>query len=140
MVRVNLISPSHLSDQHLQAEYQELLMFIGYVKKHPSIALLPGKYQIGEGHMKFFKDKLGFVTQRHRAIRKEMERRNMEAKKELTIGMFKPAYLGNWEPDEKAIEASKFELLKKLEEKSESFTYEGKPQPIEYFIGLLRNA
>ena len=35
MVRVNIINPNKLADQHLIAEYNEILMLLGYVRKYP---------------------------------------------------------------------------------------------------------
>ena len=58
MVRVNLISPEKLADQHLVAEYAEILMLIAYIKSYPSTEEIPEHYTLGEGHMKFFKNKV----------------------------------------------------------------------------------
>jgi hypothetical protein len=41
MVRVNLISPSKLADQHLIAEYDEILMLLGYVHRFGFWLLCP---------------------------------------------------------------------------------------------------
>ena len=37
MVRINLIHPKKLADQHLIAEYNEILMLLGHVKKFPHL-------------------------------------------------------------------------------------------------------
>jgi hypothetical protein len=49
MVRVNLIEPRRLSDQHLLAEYNEILMLFGYIKKFPAAkAPVPENYVLGK--------------------------------------------------------------------------------------------
>ena len=59
MVRINLINPRYLADQHLIAEYDEILMLLGYVKRYPKIDDIPTNYCLGKGHIRFFKDKIG---------------------------------------------------------------------------------
>ena len=44
MVRINLVDPKKLSDQHLIAEYDEILMLTAYIKKYPKIEDIPKKY------------------------------------------------------------------------------------------------
>ncbi len=61
MVRVNIINPKNLSDQHLIAEYLEIIMLINYIKKHPKQSKIPKNYLLGKGPMKFFKNKLKYL-------------------------------------------------------------------------------
>ncbi len=75
MVRINLINPEKLSDQHLIAEYDEILMLLGYVKKYPTLEEIPERYCLGKGHIKFFKNKLKYLKKRHELIKKEMVKR-----------------------------------------------------------------
>ena len=37
MVRINLVEPKKLADQHLIAEYDEILMLLGYVRRYPEV-------------------------------------------------------------------------------------------------------
>jgi hypothetical protein len=53
MVRVNLVQPEMLADQHLIAEYNEILMLTAYIRTHPETADLPKHYCLGKGHMRF---------------------------------------------------------------------------------------
>ncbi len=75
MVRINLLNPKNLSDQHLIAEYLEIMMLAGYARKHPSLDGIPERYCLGKGHIKFFKNKLKYLEKRHGLIKKEMLRR-----------------------------------------------------------------
>ena len=76
MVRVNLIHPKSLADQHLIAEYDEILMLLGYVRRYPKKENIPEKYTLGKGHIKFFKDKLLYLKKRHELIKEEMKNNN----------------------------------------------------------------
>ena len=49
MVRVNLVNPAALSDQHLVAEYNEILMLGAYIRIYPSIARLSPLKGFGVG-------------------------------------------------------------------------------------------
>ena len=57
MVRINIINPKKLADQHLVAEYNEILMLIGHIKKFPKINNPPKNYTLDKGHINFFKNK-----------------------------------------------------------------------------------
>jgi len=74
MVRVNLINPGCLADQHLIAEYAEILMLVGYIKKHPEKDNIPARYTLKTGHMRFFKDKALYLKKRHEQLIKEMKK------------------------------------------------------------------
>lgn len=107
MVRINIINPKNLTDQHLIAEYDEMLMLLGYVKRYPEIKIVKGKSEIPEeyclntGHMRFFKDKLKYLKDRHELIKKEMRLR--EFKTNITINLKEyPRNLQNdWTPRNK---------------------------------------
>jgi deoxyribonuclease (pyrimidine dimer) len=77
MVRINIINPQNLADQHLIAEYDEMLMLLGYIKRYPEVkeGEIPKEYCLGTGHMRFFKDKLLYIKNRHELIKKEMRRK-----------------------------------------------------------------
>ena len=75
MVRINLVNPKNLSDQHLIAEYNEILMLISYIKRYPKLEGIPLNYCLGKGHMKFFKNKVEYLKKRHELIKNEMKKR-----------------------------------------------------------------
>jgi deoxyribonuclease (pyrimidine dimer) len=94
MVRINLISPKALADQHLIAEYNEILMLLGYVKKYPSLSdcKMPKTYCLGKGHILFFKNKLSYLRKRHELIKKEMLVRGFNPIKTISLKEF-PKFL-----------------------------------------------
>lgn len=143
MVRVNLIHPKKLADQHLVAEYNEILMLLGYVERHPEIKIVNGKseipeeYTLNKGHMKFFKNKLKYLKKRHEIIKKEM--RNRKFKTDVTINLKKyPKNLCNdWTPKEKDFLIIKERLIWKINKKPKYYRYYGEYKTKDFFIKLL---
>jgi deoxyribonuclease (pyrimidine dimer) len=86
MVRINLIPPKLILDQHLMAEFNEILMLCGYVKKnYPFICDIPEKYCLGKGHIKFFANKLLYLERRFNLIKEELKKRNYNVTKDFTF-------------------------------------------------------
>ena len=72
MTRINLISPSELCDQHLLAEHRELTRIPNAVAKGKfNLKGQPVDYKLGEGHVRFFFDKLAFLKERYDLLHKE---------------------------------------------------------------------
>jgi hypothetical protein len=63
MVRVNLLEPSALSDQHLIAEYSEILRLLGYVRKHPEVNSRDAHFL--RNPVRYFSDKLPHPPRKH---------------------------------------------------------------------------
>ena len=62
MTRINLVDPSELCDQHLLAEHRELTRIPNAVARGRfSLVGQPADYKLGEGHVRFFFDKLSRV-------------------------------------------------------------------------------
>ena len=77
MTRVNAdIKPLQLVDQHLLAEYREILrvntVALNGISKHglKYISSLPNEFTLNTGHVKFFCDKLLFIKNRFESIKK----------------------------------------------------------------------
>lgn len=75
MTRINLIHPSELCDKHLMAEYRELIripnaVYTGKMKTKYDDA--PDDYVLGEGHVKFFVNKMMWLFKRHAALYDEL--------------------------------------------------------------------
>jgi len=144
MVRVNLIHPKKLADQHLIAEYNEILMLLGYVERYPEIKIVKGKSEIPEeytlntGHMRFFKDKLRYLEKRHADIKTEMKKRKF--KTDITIDLKKyPKNLNNdWTPKKKDFLIIQERIAWKINKKPEYYRYYGKYMPKDFFIRLLK--
>ena len=72
MTRINLVDPSELCDQHLLAEHRELTRIPNAVAQGRfSLVGQPADYKLGEGHVRFFFDKLAFLQRRYAALHEE---------------------------------------------------------------------
>ena len=137
MVRINLISPKKLADQHLIAEYNEILMLLGYVKKYPEISELPENYCLGKGHIKFFKNKLLYLKKRHELIKKEMKKRGFNAKMRVNLNEFSKELVNDWKPLKKDKKIIINRLKEKIEQKPDYYNYYKEKKPKEFFIEIL---
>lgn len=122
MTRINCIPFQELTSQHLVAEYRELPRIFGLVErtltKGSAIDNLPREYVLGTGHCKFFYNKLGYLTDRHQGLVKEMLSRGY---KPQFTGSLKESYkhipekfYGDWKPDSKAMEINRARIKERL--------------------------
>lgn len=140
MVRINLISPKKLADQHLIAEYDEILMLLGYVRKYPQLELkkIPQNYVLGKGHILFFKNKLKYLQKRHDLIRKEMKGRGFETNKRVVLFEFKKVLRQDWQPSKEDYMVIKERLCWKIKNKPDYYRYYGKKKSVAYLLRLLK--
>lgn len=137
MVRVNLVNPKKLADQHLIAEYNEILMLVAYIKKHPKLESIPRDYCLGRGHMIFFKNKLMYLKNRHEKLKSEMRKRGFNTNKTLKINSFGKKNRIDWSPRKKDFNLIKKRLIMKLKLKPRYYRYYGKHKTTKFFIRLL---
>jgi deoxyribonuclease (pyrimidine dimer) len=137
MVRVNLVLPKTLADQHLIAEYNEILMLAAYIRAHPDTSGLPERYCLGKGHMRFFKDKLVYLKNRHEMLKKEMRKRGFRASKSISLASFSSKNRNDWTPTEKDFAVIRKRITAKLELKPGYYRYYGKYMPAGFFVGLI---
>ena len=137
MVRINLINPKSLSDQHLIAEYDEILMLLGYVRKYPDADNIPKNFCLGKGHIRFFKDKLVYLKKRHELIKKEMVKRGFKAEKSINLREFSKKLMNGWKPRKKDIKTIKKRLKEKIKP---GFRYYSKAKPKDFFIRLVTHS
>jgi len=142
MVRINLINPKFLADQHLIAEYNEILMLLGYIKKNPKIipSKIPLNYTLGKGHILFFKNKLKYLERRFEIIKKEMDRRGFNGKIKINLKYFDKKLINNWNPKPIDKEIIKERLIKKINLKPSYYRYYRNKKPKKFFIQLIKNA
>jgi deoxyribonuclease (pyrimidine dimer) len=80
MTRINVVAPQYLADNHLMAEYRELPMIVGSLRrtlKSPKgIGKIPKDYTLGKGHVTFFYDKGAFLHRRYNDIVTELVNRD----------------------------------------------------------------
>jgi len=106
MTRINIISPSELMDQHLIAEYREITMVPGSLKRTLNSKMgfrkekVNTKYILNKGHVYFFYDKGEYLNRRYNEIVDEMKHRGF--KPNPTRGfpkeVFPPELYNDWVP------------------------------------------
>ena len=82
MTRINIVSPSELTDQHLVAEYREIFMVGSALQrslksKNWNPKSIPKRYTLNTGHVKFFYNKGKYLSKRYDELRTEMKARGM---------------------------------------------------------------
>ena len=140
MVRINIIDPGSLADQHLIAEYNEILMLLGYVRMHPSCKNIPKKYCLGKGHILFFKNKLSYLKKRHTDIRKEMVKRGFKPKVAVDLRVFRKELKHDWKPCKDDARIIKERLISKINKKPRFYRYYGKKKCAPDLTALIRKA
>ena len=109
MTRINLIDPSELTDQHLIAEYREIFMVGGSLKRTLlsksgyQESKVPKKYTLNKGHVYFFYNKGKYLDKRYQQLITEMKRRGFEPDKKRIFP--KQIFIDNnlyhdWQPNE----------------------------------------
>lgn len=105
MTRVNSgISTNSLTDQHLIAELREIPRIVTAVKKRISSGKgfkdIPNSFMLGNGHVKFFYDKLSYIYNRHKKLRDEYYNRfEKEWKYNIDISDIHKNYMNNYDDD-----------------------------------------
>lgn len=142
MVRINIIHPKFLADQHLIAEYNETLMLLGYVKKNPELNAkkIPEKYKLGPGHILFFKNKIKYLDKRFAVIKEEMQRRGFSGKIEIDLSIFNKQLINDWEATNEDKKIIKERLIYKINLKPDYYRYYKEKKPKEFFINMTENA
>lgn len=137
MTRINCdLEPSELTDQHLMAEYRELPMVFGSLKRslkaQPLNSLLkkiPKNYTLNTGHVTFFYNKLKFLELRYNRLRDELKKRNynLDDNRNLDLDSFPRILYNDWS-DSKRDREILFERLKiRIAEKPNWYRYYSKP-------------
>ena len=82
MTRINAnIKPGDLCDEHLLAEYREIIRIPNVVRKNITYNLnrkLPTEFKLGNGHVLYFYDKIKFLHNRFNNLKQELNFRGYE--------------------------------------------------------------
>lgn len=139
MVRVNIIKPKKLSDQHLIAEYLEIMMLVGYTRKYPEIDGIPENYKLGKGHIKFFKNKLIYLEKRHEEIKKEMSKRDFKVNKKIDLKGFDKSLMNDWKPKKEDFSIIEERILWKIKNKPNWHRYYGEKKDFYFFKDMIES-
>jgi len=81
MTRINAnINPEHLIDQHLVAEYREIIRIpnaVLKIRRTDAHRKYPDSFVLGSGHVLYFYNKIKFLHKRFLSLKREMDRRAM---------------------------------------------------------------
>jgi len=140
MVRVNILEPSALSDQHLIAEYSEILRLLGYVRKHPEISSRDTHFM--KQPVKYFSDKLLYLKRRHSLLKSEMKRRGFRPMITPDMKCYSKSRMREFSPDGKQVAQIKRRIITRLRHPPWKgfYRYERKNVKTGFLVGLVRKA
>lgn len=120
MVRINIIPVEELTDQHLRAEYVEILMLCqglkrtlnsknGFVKER-----VPERYTLNTGHMYFFYNKGKYLRKRFLLVKREMVARGFNPVKTFPRSVWTNNLWKDWKPNKGDFEIIKERIKQKI--------------------------
>ena len=106
MTRINIIPPSELTDQHLIAEYREITMVPGSLKRTLKSksgfrqSRVSKRYTLNAGHVYFFYDKGLYLNKRYGELVEEMKLRgfNPDPDRKFPKEVFPSELYNDWMP------------------------------------------
>lgn len=123
MTRINLIDPVLLCNQHLMAEYRELIRIPNSIvsgRMKSKYADQPKSYVLGSGHVKFFVDKMKWLHDRHRLLYAELRHREFNVQEILWDGivddLVEKKIWNDWSPSNSEIELNISRILVRMPE------------------------
>ncbi|AAP96504.1 deoxyribonuclease [[Haemophilus] ducreyi] len=116
MTRINLVPPAELCDQHLLAEHRELTRIPNTIAKGKfKLAGQPSDYKLGEGHVRFFFNKLAFLKQRYDALHEECLARGFNVQYFWTEDLPQdPALWLDYQPTENALKINRARIAERM--------------------------
>lgn len=140
MVRINLIQPKYLTDQHLIAEYVEIIMLVVYIRQYPFVKVMFNNYCLGTGHQVFFKNKVLYLKKRFESIKGEMIKRGFNPKMDLEIKDLPKELQKDWKPCESDKKVIRKRLVEKINLKPTFYRYYKKQRTKKFLIELIKNS
>jgi len=128
MTRINIVNPSELTDQHLIAEYREITMVPGSLKRTLVSKLgyqesrVPERYTLNSGHVYFFYNKGEYLHRRYDELIREMRLRGFtpDPDRVFPIDIFKDNGLYNdWMPNIEDYKIIRERIQQKIDMKPE---------------------
>lgn len=137
MVRINCgIPPVCLADQHLNAEYREILLAFGFYRKNDVVKESDNNLM---HPICFYKDKLLYLKKRFNEIVEEKNKRGFKSNVTIVDDGFSPERYNDFEPKEIHIKRIKERIIKRLNEKPTWYRYYSEYKSPEFFMGLMNS-
>jgi deoxyribonuclease (pyrimidine dimer) len=142
MTRVNMIDPTKLTDQHLNAERLELNLVVASARRSFNSKhglRTSNKFTLNSGHVIFFHNRLGYIHRRFDILSDEMRRRGMNPVKPLMDTSWAPSSMfGDYDPNDEDFGIIKHRILQKIQMKPTWYKYCGAPisdEFMKYYLG-----
>lgn len=132
MTRINVVPPSELTDQHLMAEYRELPMVMGSLrrslKSKKGLPIPKAEYTLNGGHVTFFYNKGQYLHKRYQLLIEELLERGYkldpERKADFQVFIENKLY-NDWVPNEKAAIINRERIAERIAQKPNWYRYKG---------------
>jgi len=118
MTRINVIPVEELADQHLLAEARELPRIPNAILKgRYNLSGMPSEYTLGQGHVKMFYTRLGFLKRRYDQLHRECLERGFNVEYRFPEGL--PAdMMGDYTPTEHALKINRERIITRWPKKA----------------------
>ena len=123
MTRINCVPVEELTDKHLGAEYRELPRLFGQIQKaiergeSPDDPRNPTEYKLGEGHTRFFYNKVQWLRYRYEQLVNECKARGRTVNFPVvpkSVWDIPIIWWNNWEPTPEALELNRQRIQERL--------------------------
>lgn len=132
-MRVNIINPKYLTDNHLIAEYREIKMSIYYYIRSKNSregidkSRINKRYTLSGGHAYMWYDKFGFINKRFNALVEEMRNRGFQANyTELNFSGIDSDAFGDFTPTQEDKRVNLDRVLERIAKQPDWYKYYGK--------------
>ena len=133
MTRINVVDPVVLTDQHLMAEYRELPMVMGSLRRSLSskngLPKIPDKYTLNAGHVTFFYNKGAWLKRRYAALVEELVSRgyNLDQSRVADFSIFSKFLDNDWSADTDAVNINSARITERILSKLHWYKYCSEP-------------
>lgn len=122
MTRINIVPPEELYDQHLVAEYREIFMVPGSLKRTLASKTgfrpekVPNQFTLNAGHVYFFYDKGRYLAKRYSSLIHEMKRRGMQPDptRKFPVDAFPDKLFNDWSPTAADLQVVRDRIAKRV--------------------------
>lgn len=132
-MRVNIVKPSELTDQHLRAEHLEITLVADALRRTLASACgfvlskVPPRYTLNTGHVYFFYNKGLYLHRRFDALTKEIRGRNFKASLLFPRDEWPDELYNPWTPEEEDFDVIRVRIAERVLKKPDWYKYRSKP-------------
>lgn len=151
-MRINVVPVGLLTDQHLRAEFREIIMSIHYYRRSRNtktgidFSKVSKRYTLNSGHGYMWYNKFGYINQRYHSLLIEMQQRQyrtdaIEQKfAPLLHSQVKAEHMNDWAPTKSDMAVNLERILEKIAKKPTWYKYHGKPVDVDSLYGEFKRS